>query len=52
MATPRWEMDHDELRRVTIARLEEIQASLDRADQRRARRRRRLQRLTFGPLGR
>jgi hypothetical protein len=52
MTTPEWEMDPDELRRVTIARLTEIKQSLDKDAERKERRRRRLRRLTFGLLGR
>jgi hypothetical protein len=45
-------MDPEQLRRVTIARLTEIKESLDKAEARRERRRRRLNRLSFGLLGR
>ena len=45
-------MDPDEVRRVTIARLTEIKNSLDRAAERKERRRRRLHRVTFGLFSR
>ncbi len=45
-------MDPEELKRVTIARLTEIKRGLDRAAERRERRRRVLHRLSFGLLGR
>ena len=50
--TTEWSIDHEELKRTTIARLQEIQAQLDRIEARRERRRRLLHRVSFGLLGR
>ncbi len=50
MAMSRW--SEEELRRATEERLTEIEIKIDKHRRREARRRRRLQRLTFGLLGR
>jgi hypothetical protein len=50
--TTEWHIDREQLKRDTIARLREIQAQLDRIEARRERRRRLLQRMSFGLLGR
>ena len=47
-----WYVDPAELKRETIARLNEIKAQLEKSRQRKERRRRRLHRLSFGLLGR
>jgi hypothetical protein len=52
MTTTDWQIDHEELKRETIARINEIQVQLERSRARRERRRRRLNRITFGLLGR
>jgi hypothetical protein len=49
--TTDWHIDPDELKRETIARLNEIKAQQEKYRQRRERRRR-LNRLSFGLLGR
>ena len=47
-----WHVDPAELKRETIARLNEIKAQQEMSRARKERRRRRLQRLSFGLLGR
>ena len=50
--TTEWTDDYEELKRTTIARMNEIKAEIEKRRRRQERRRRRLQRLTFGLLGR